>query len=237
MREDLCSIPIHDVFLPKEGCPFCRMRETLEDRLAAYITGAAMMEPSVRLETNRLGFCARHFERVLAKGSKLSVALILESLLHQVGEEVFPGGKYVPKKTAAAVAYRESHCFLCENLDGHMAHLMRNTVALWRSDGEFRQLYREQPVLCLPHYGQALAAAQTLPKRELAAFQEDTQRLAWASLDRLSQQVTQFTKMFDYRNAGGDFGDSRDAAERAVAWLTGREPVVQEKADEKNRAF
>ena len=54
MREDLCSIPIHDVFLPKDGCPFCRMRDMLEDRMATYITGAAMMEPDVRGETNRL---------------------------------------------------------------------------------------------------------------------------------------------------------------------------------------
>ena len=56
MREDICSIPVNDVFLPKEGCPFCRMRDMLEDRMATYITGAAMMEPDVRVETNRLGF-------------------------------------------------------------------------------------------------------------------------------------------------------------------------------------
>ena len=78
MREDICSIPVNDVFLPKDGCPFCRMRDMLEDRMATYITGAAMMEPDVRVETNRLGFCAEHFNQILARGSRLSVALILE---------------------------------------------------------------------------------------------------------------------------------------------------------------
>lgn len=46
MREDICSIPISEIFEPKDGCPFCRMRDMLEDRMATYITGAAMMEPT-----------------------------------------------------------------------------------------------------------------------------------------------------------------------------------------------
>ena len=30
MREDICSIPISEIFEPKDGCPFCRMRDMLE---------------------------------------------------------------------------------------------------------------------------------------------------------------------------------------------------------------
>ena len=60
MREDITSIPISEVFEPQDGCPLCRLREMLEERIAVYITGAAMMEPDVRQETNRLGFCNPH---------------------------------------------------------------------------------------------------------------------------------------------------------------------------------
>lgn len=90
MREDICSIPISEIFEPKDGCPFCRMRDMLEDRMATYITGAAMMEPDVRVETNRLGFCHQHFEQILQRGSRLSVALILESLLDEAGKDILP---------------------------------------------------------------------------------------------------------------------------------------------------
>lgn len=38
--------------------------------MSAYITGAAMMEPDVRLETNRLGFCKEHFDQIIAKGKE-----------------------------------------------------------------------------------------------------------------------------------------------------------------------
>ena len=49
MREDITSIPISDVFEPRDGCPICRMRNLLEERVADYITGPAMMEPDVRI--------------------------------------------------------------------------------------------------------------------------------------------------------------------------------------------
>ena len=57
MRSDICSIPVEEVFEPKEGCPVCRMRDMLEKRMADYITGAAMMEPEIRKVTNQKGFC------------------------------------------------------------------------------------------------------------------------------------------------------------------------------------
>ena len=90
MREDICSIPINEVFEPKDGCPYCRMRDMLEDRMATYITGAAMMEPDVRVETNRLGFCETHMKHILERGSRLSVALILQTLLDADTMDILP---------------------------------------------------------------------------------------------------------------------------------------------------
>ena len=237
MREDICSIPVNDVFLPKEGCPFCRMRDMLEDRMATYITGAAMMEPDVRVETNRLGFCTEHFNQILARGSRLSVALILESLLQTVHDEVFPAGKAQPKKAAAAVHSREEHCFVCENIEKNTAHLLDSTLKLWQTDGEFRQLYSQQPYICLGHYGQVLQAAAKMPKKNLVLFEEVTTGLAKRYLEELNADVTHFCRMFDYRNAGGDWGNSKDSIERAIRYLTSREPDNRQKADEKNRAF
>jgi hypothetical protein len=237
MREDICSIPVNDVFLPRDGCPFCRMRDMLEDRMATYITGAAMMEPDVRIETNRLGFCTEHFNQILARGSRLSVALILESLLQTVKDEVFPSGKTPAKKVVAAVHSREEHCFICENIEKNTNHLLDSMMKLWQTDEEFRQLYSQQTHICLPHYGMVLQAATKMPKKNFVLFEQETTRLAKKYLEELSGDVTHFCRMFDYRNAGGDWGNSKDAIERAIRYLTAREPEVRQKADEKNRAF
>ncbi len=240
MREDICSIPVNDVFLPEgkipeDGCPFCRMRDMLEDRMATYITGAAMMEPDVRVETNRLGFCHRHLEQMLARGSRLSVALILESLLAETGKDIFPEGKPQPRKAAAAVQDREEHCFVCENIDKNMKHLLSSTVKLWQTDPEFRTLYGKQPYICLPHYGMVMDFAQKLPKKDLAPFYEENVRLTKNYLTGLSGDVTHFCRMYDYRSAGADWGNSKDAIERAILWLTSQKSEVKQKAEEKNR--
>lgn len=235
MREDICSIPVNDVFLPRDGCPFCRMRDMLEDRMATYITGAAMMEPDVRVETNRLGFCTEHFNQILARGSRLSVALILESLLQTVHEEVFPQGKVAAKKVVGAVRSREEHCFVCENIQKNTEHLLDSMLKLWQTDEEFRQLYSQQTHICLPHYGMVLQAAMKMPKKNFVVFEQETTRLAKNYLEELSGDVTHFCRMFDYRNAGGDWGNSKDAIERAIRYLVAREPQARQKADEKNR--
>ena len=234
MREDICSIPVNEVFEPKDGCPLCRMRDMLEDRMATYITGAAMMEPDVRVETNRLGFCSQHFNQILARGSRLSVALILESLLAEVKGQVFPEGKTAVKKIAGAVHQRENQCFICGNIEKNMKHLLDSTITgLNRSD--FRELYAAQPYICMPHYALVLEAAQKMPKKNFAPFEAVTSQLAKTYLEELSGDVTHFCRMFDYRSAGGDWGNSRDAIERAMAWLTARPPIAHQNAGEKNR--
>ena len=67
MRESLLTIPISEIFEPKSGCPVCRMRDMLEGRTVEYIMGAAMMEPDVRIETNRAGFCHTHLMQMMTR--------------------------------------------------------------------------------------------------------------------------------------------------------------------------
>ena len=43
MRYDITNIPVAEVFEERDGCPICRLRDQLEQRVVEYITGAAMM--------------------------------------------------------------------------------------------------------------------------------------------------------------------------------------------------
>ena len=56
MQETICTIPINDIFAETDGCPICRMYKMIEKQYVEYITGAAMMAPDVRVETNKKGF-------------------------------------------------------------------------------------------------------------------------------------------------------------------------------------
>ena len=239
MREDICSIPISELFEPRQGCPICRMERMLEQRLADYITGAAMMEPDVRIETNRLGFCARHFDKICQVGSRLSVALILESHLKEMEQRHFSEEKEKKRLFGGSPAKEpEETCFICENLQKNRAHLVESLVHLWAKEPEFRELYRQQECICLPHSRLLTQAASRLPKKNAQAFLEDPRKLSLSYLQTVEKDVTHFCRMFDYRNKDGDWGNSRDSIERAIAYLTGRmapEEYVDEKLEREKR--
>ena len=224
MREDICTIPINDVFLPKDGCPLCRMRDMLEERSTVYITGAAMMEPDVRIKTNEKGFCFRHFSMMLKCGTRLSNALILESHLDKLKTEMIPKtvkGK-PDKKKIAAIRNLQKSCFVCEQVEWGMAHMYQTIFSSYATDSEFKALYNSQQFICMEHYADLLTAAANkgIPSKILPDFYSDTAKLAGGYLETLKDDVTHFCSMFDYRSKGQDWGNSKDAIERSIEFLT-----------------
>ena len=80
-----------------------------------------------------------------------------------------------------------------------------------------------------------IADAQKMNRKNFAPFASVTARLSKQYLEALSKDVTHFCRMFDYRNQGADWGNSKDAIERSIEYLTARKSDVHQKADEKNR--
>ncbi len=224
MQENICSIPINDVFMPKDRCPMCRMRDMLEERKAEYITGSAMMEPSVRVQTNKQGFCFRHFEMMVRLGKRLSNALILESHLQQISEDFIPetAPKKPDKKKMAALGELINDCFICRDIKQNMENMVRIVHAMWQSEPEFRQLYSEQQYICLEHFYLLMNVDQKGLGKNYQAFYEETSRLTGGYLNSLRQDVHHFCTMFDYRNSGSNnFSGTKDSIERSIEFLTG----------------
>lgn len=226
MRETICTIPINDIFMPKDGCPICRMEEMLENQYVKYITGDAMMEPSVRIETNKKGFCHRHFTQMLENGQRLPNALILESHLQEIIDNNFPKkikGK-PDKKQLEGIKQELSSCYVCDRIEKDMHHFMETVFVEWAKGGEFRKLYGEQPYICLKHYSFVMEDAtgrHGIPSKYLSEFYCETAALAKNYLESLKSDITHFCSMFDYRSRGQDWGNSKDAIERSIAFLTG----------------
>lgn len=234
MRETICTIPINDIFTPKDGCPICRMEEMLEEQYVKFITGDAMMEPNIRIETNKKGFCHRHFSQMAAQGQKLPNALILESHLQEIIDSLMPKnlrGK-PDKKKLEEIKTELSSCYVCDRVEHDMRHFMATVFAEWAKGEDFRRLYNEQPFICLKHYSFIMDAACTkggLPSKHLADFHAETAALTKKYLLSLKTDISHFCSMFDYRNRGRDFGSSKDAIERSIEFLTGEKPAVTDK--------
>lgn len=231
MREDICSIPINDVFMPKDGCPLCRMRDMLEQRMAEYITGAAMMEPDVRICTNEQGFCYNHFEMMLKTGSRLSNALILQSHLKKISTDLISDNvKGKPdKKQLAKLEYVINDCFVCNQIKDSMGKMLNSVFAMWQKSEEFRQLYSEQEYICMNHYSMLMSAAiKGVSSKVLPDFYSETAKLCGGYLKVLYGDITHFCSMFDYRNSNADWGNSKDSIERAIEFLTSRKVESEE---------
>ncbi|MDD3193105.1 MAG: DUF6062 family protein [Oscillospiraceae bacterium] len=225
MKDSIYTIPLSEVFEPKEGCPICRLRNILEDRCLDYIMGAAMMEPDIRIETNQAGFCFDHFQRMLKAKNRLSLALMLESHLAHVAENGLPApqAKSGLFKKAGGVEKKRS-CFVCSEVDRVLDQMLHTLLHLWEKEESFRALYGQQPVICLEHCRQLTVLAAAEMGKKAAPFIEETRRITQGYLSALQADVTHFCRMYDYRSKGQDWGNSRDSIERAVWFLTTRKP-------------
>lgn len=228
MRESLLTIPINEVFEPKCGCPLCAMRNSVEEHICEYIMGAAMMEPDVREETNALGFCLTHYDMLLKQNNRLSLALMLNTHLAQLREEVLDkkDGMF-GKSKAKKLSEEKETCFVCSKVDWGVNHMLETVFTMFKNEESFRKLYSEQEYFCMPHYRRLMSAAPNkLKKDDLKAFQDATDALAANYAKTLNEDVKAFCDSFDYRNAGKlhneDMAHVRSSIERAIEFLTSR---------------
>ena len=81
--EKIYTIPVNEAFDASAadkscGCPFCALYNGLEKKETDAILGAAMMEPDIRIETNKKGFCRTHYDLMFGYKNRLGLALIFQ---------------------------------------------------------------------------------------------------------------------------------------------------------------
>lgn len=228
MPEKIFTIPINEAMDRYDGCPLCALRTELEESSLKYALGAAMMEPSVRIEMNRLGFCPKHFDDMFAAKNKLSLALVLESHLGELGElfEVPGEGGRKARKAAKGpdAAERTSElsgsCFICSRMKGTVRRYYSNFVYLWDIDDGFRDKFRRQPYFCVTDAAGILRAGKAeLKPASYELLRREMLELMGGKLAEIKDGVTKFCQSFDYRNAGKPLGDEKFAVENAIKFL------------------
>ncbi len=226
MRDDICTIPVSEVFETDDGCPICRMIKTVEDRVISYILGDAMMEPDVRTSTNELGFCSDHFEKMMGHRGRLQMALMLETHLAEIEKDVFKKRMFGSDgKTAAKAKAVNDSCFICNKMNFGINNMIDTIYRCYENEKEFRELFNGQSQFCLPHFERLLGgiSKKNCP-RYGSEMAENLNRITKDYLTELSGDVSKYCSMHDYRNnkQGADWGNSKTAVERTVAFLSGK---------------
>ncbi len=231
--EQIYMIPVNEAFdeAIKEGaceCPLCLMRKKLENKEVEIALGPAMMEPATRIQTNEKGFCSEHFNMMLERNNKLSLALILESHLGTIRDKMngnFLQNLIIPKHKSQVKAAKEldNSCYICEKVEYHFTRMIETTVYLHSFESAFRDKTRKQKYFCLPHYQRMIEYAKNkLDKKKFEEFYKDVSGVEGAYFDKIIKDVSWFCKKFDYRYDSEPWYDSRDAVERAIWLLSGK---------------
>lgn len=224
--EHIYTIPVNEAFESGEGgCPYCRMYNTLEAAETDMILGASMMEPEVRIATNRKGFCGLHLPMLAGMKNRLSLALMLESHLEELKNDLKPGvlTKDKTAKSTERIAKLEESCYICERIEEKLSKMFTTSVLLYDEEKEFRGKFDKTEYFCLPHYRRLCdCAKRQLDKKGAAAVSEAAHKKVADYLSELKEDISRFCLKFDYRNEDLPWGNSKDSVERAERFLNGK---------------
>lgn len=93
-------------------------------------------------------------------------------------------------------------------------------------EDEFRRRVENCKGFCVGHFAQLLEAAQTqLPESKREWFYCTIPQLMQSNLIRVKEDLDWFAAKFDYRNAGADWKNSKDAVQRSMQKLQGGYPA------------
>ncbi len=224
--EQIYTIPVNEAFEasrddPSIGCPLCALYRKLEENELDLILGASMMEPDVRIITNKTGFCKTHYDMMFVRKNRLGMALTLESHLLELQKEVKNGLIGKPgEKPMSRIAKLEDSCYICGRIEYNFSRMIETVVYLWEIDPEFREKFAAQPYFCLPHYRRMLEVAQKKQSKKCyPAFAKAAAEIVESYMSELTDDVSWFCKKFDYRYDAEPWYNSKDAVERAMRFL------------------
>ena len=226
MREDICTIPVSEVFEEQDGCPICRMYHTVEERILNYILGDAMMEPDVRIATNKAGFCPNHLKKMMDRRGRLQLALMLETHIKEVNANIFEKKLFNgANKKAEKIENLSDSCFICDKINWGISRMFDTIYRCYESEKDFRNLFDNQPQFCMPHYEMLISGAkkQKMPNY-YKEFCSSLTRITADYTKSLCEDVNKYCMMYDYRTDGGknaEWGNSKTAVERIAAYLNG----------------
>lgn len=243
MKEQLHTIPVNEAFETEDECPFCYLERQTEQQAIRYVLGpaASYMEPDVRGATDKKGFCREHTKKMYDYGNTLGNALILQTYFARLLEEFHYEGaafEMPPKQPLLGkrkpdtkerlwqrLEQKVESCYICDKIEYNMSRYYQTFFALLK-DQDFRTKVENTKGFCLRHFARLLREAEEyLPNAQREWFYETVFPLMEENLIRVKDDLDWLVAKYDYRNAGADWKNSRDALARTMQKLNGIYPA------------
>jgi hypothetical protein len=223
---------VHDAYARGGECPFCDLEGAAENTYLRSFQHSRVMEPNVRVLTNRMGFCPGHYRKLYDGENKLGLSLVvhthLQHILPQIGAALdgvvkAANGRNAREHLAAAagpIAALRDSCFICDLLAADMERYAFTVLYLWDRDPEFSAVFRASRGFCIPHFMLILNQASTSMRADrLRGWLAETIPLMRGSLERLEGELHAFTQLHQAGNASPGTDAERTALGRTLQKL------------------
>lgn len=245
MKEKIYTIPINDAFDAESECPFCVLKQKLEDDVLNYILGPSYMEEDTREQTDKLGFCSMHYHRMFSAGNRLGLAMILKTHIQKFNNEsktllmnelemknhskkgIFGVKETTPPSFCSLADDVSTGCFACSRIENSMDNYYETFFYLWKTEEEFRTKVIGSKGFCINHFSRILSIGKK--KLNKTAYAEMLKSLVPIQLDnfgRIEDELEWFIKKFDYRFKDEPWKTSKDAVERGILKVSGQNGVI-----------
>ncbi len=244
MRVKIHTAPVNEAFESGDECPFCYLERQALESTIRFVAGpcASYMEPEVRAVTNRVGFCRTHTKSLYDYGNPLGSALmfqsyfagVLEDFMTETQDFQMPGKKNlfgkrkVPEGEAMwqRIQRKADSCYICDQVEEYLERYFLTFFHMLK-DEEFRKKVENSKGFCMPHFARLLQMAE----KDLAdAHQEWFYRTVFSVMEdnliRVKEDLDWLVAKYDYRNAGADWRNSKDALQRSMQKMEGGNPAT-----------
>lgn len=238
--ETIYTIPVNDAYNSESECPLCILRQRAEDNELDYYLGPSLMEPDTRKVTNKTGFCPDHMAKLNKRvTNRLGLALVIHTHLldydEDITEELLEAApakaglirgrssdyKAVLKDLADRIDKRTASCPVCDKMNKTIERYNEVIMHMFSHDAGFKQKFLNTKSHCLPHTAALLrTAASKLSQNDAAEFVTALAEGNNAYFKELEKDVEWFTQKFDYRNKDKSWGNSKNAIQRSMRFLS-----------------
>lgn len=231
-KEKIYTIPVMDAYKEDCACPICHMYKKLERDKVDFLFDTAYMEDDIRSETNRLGFCDKHYDMINLESNRLGLALILQTHLGTAEAQIqkkIKASKGIKRNKKAQTMVEmvnqiSNHCYICETVDVAFQLYLDTVFFLYKKDDDFLPVFKNTKGYCMKHFALLFdMAPQKLKGAQYEAFIDTLIQVYERNISEIQGNIDWFVKKFDYRFKDEPWHNAKTAIPQTLKVLAGKD--------------
>jgi hypothetical protein len=241
MKEQIYTIPVTEAFTQGGECPFCNLYAVLEKDAVDYMLGPSYMEDDIRAETDKTGFCRKHYIDMYSMQNRLGLALMLHTHIKHINAQLSKAeikqekkSLFSKKETVASpiedfINNISDSCYICNRINVTFERYFDTFFFMWNKKPEIKDFVKSGNGFCIEHFSKLISEGRKkLSPKDFDEFISIILPIQQENMKRIEQDVEWFINKFDYKYKDEPWKNSKDAIARGLTKVASISDVEQE---------